>query len=158
MPCDKLKTLHKLTRILRKFRAKGKNIVFTNGCFDILHAGHIAYLQRARSLGKILIVGLNSDESVRRLKGEKRPLVSQKHRARVLSALACVDYIVIFSGPTPVDLIKAIRPDILVKGGDWKVRDIVGARFVRSYGGTVKALPYIKGFSTSDFIKRIKLS
>ena len=143
---------------LKKLRARHKRIVFTNGCFDILHAGHVNYLARARSLGDALVVGLNSDGSVRRLKGKARPIVTQKNRARVLAALACVDFIVVFNNPTPFDLIKAIKPDVLVKGGDWKIKDIVGGRFVRSCGGRVKSLPYIKGFSTKALIRKITVS
>ena len=157
MPCDKIKTLPELIRILKRFKARNKKIVFTNGCFDILHPGHVNYLARARSSGDMLVVGLNSDSSVKKLKGRNRPIVTQKNRARVLSALASVDFVVIFSSPTPFNLIKAVRPDVLVKGGDWKAKDIVGADFVRSYGGIVKSLPYIKEFSTKDLIKKIKL-
>lgn len=141
---------------LRKLRARHKRIVFTNGCFDILHVGHVNYLARARSLGDALVVGLNSDSSARRLKGKARPIVTQKNRAKVLAALACVDFIVVFNNPAPFDLIKAIKPDVLVKGGDWKIKDIVGGRFVRSCGGRVKSLPYIKGFSTKALIRKIR--
>lgn len=156
IPYNKLKTLPELKRALRKIKSKKWIVVFTNGCFDILHAGHISYLQKAKSLGDILVVGLNSDASVRKLKGKRRPFVSQKNRMTVLSALTCVDLIVIFNALTPLDLIKAVRPDVLIKGGDWKTKDIVGARFVQSYGGTVKCLPYIKGLSTSGLIRKIK--
>lgn len=141
---------------LRKLRARHKRIVFTNGCFDILHVGHVNYLTRARSLGDVLVVGLNSDSSVRRLKGKARPIVTQKNRAKVLAALACVDFIVMFNNPTPFNLIKAIKPDVLVKGGDWKAKDIVGGRFVKSCSGRVKSLPYVKGFSTKALIRKIK--
>ena len=141
---------------LRKLRARHKRIVFTNGCFDILHVGHVNYLARARSLGDTLVVGLNSDSSARRLKGKARPIVTQKNRAKVLAALACVDFIVVFNNPAPFNLIKAIKPDVLVKGGDWKIKDIVGGRFVRSCGGRVKSLPYIKGFSTKALIRKIR--
>jgi rfaE bifunctional protein nucleotidyltransferase chain/domain len=151
-----LKTLPELRRILKDPVFKNKKIVFTNGCFDILHAGHISYLEKARSLGDVLVVGLNSDISVKRLKGKDRPIVSQKNRAKVLSALSCVDFIAIFDSVTPLKLIRSIKPDVLVKGGDWKVKDIVGAEFVQSYGGAVKSLPYIKGFSTRDLIRKIK--
>lgn len=156
MLCNKLKTLPELKRALRKIKAKKGIVVFTNGCFDILHAGHISYLQKAKSLGDILVVGLNSDASVRRLKGKRRPLASQRNRMTVLSALTCVDLIIIFNALTPLELIKAVRPDVLIKGGDWKTSDIVGARFVQSYGGTVKSLPYIKGLSTSGLIRKIR--
>jgi len=156
MHCNKLKTLPELKKALTKIKAKNATVVFTNGCFDLVHAGHINYLQKAKSLGDILVVGLNSDGSARKLKGKKRPLVAQKNRAMVLSALACVDFIVIFNSLTPLDLIKAIKPGVLVKGGDWKTKDIVGSGFVLSYGGSVKSLPYIKGFSTSKLIRKIK--
>jgi len=158
MHYNKIKTLPELLKALKKLRARHKRIVFTNGCFDILHAGHVNYLAGARFLGDALVVGLNSDDSVRRLKGKGRPIVTQKNRAKVLAALACVDFIVVFNNPTPFDLIKAIKPDVLVKGGDWKIKDIVGGRFVRSCGGRVKSLPYIKGFSTKALIRKIKTS
>jgi len=157
MHCRKIKNLPGLKKALKKYKAK-KKIVFTNGCFDLLHVGHVLYLEKARSLGDALIIGLNSDSSVKKLKGKSRPLIEQKNRARVLSALSCVDFIVIFSAPTPLSLIKKIKPNVLVKGGDWKIKDIVGADFLRSYGGTVKSLPYLKGFSTKGLIKKIKSS
>jgi len=155
MRCDKVKTLSGLIRVLKKYKAKKKKVVFTNGCFDILHRGHVDYLARAKALGDILVVGLNSDTSVRKLKGRGRPIVKEKDRAMVLSALGCIDFVVIFNSPTPFGLIKGLRPDVLVKGGDWKAKDIVGGKLVRSYGGKVKSLSYIKGFSTKDLIKRI---
>jgi len=154
----KIISLSGLKKALRKYRAGHKKVIFTNGCFDILHAGHVSYLEKAKSLGDILIIGLNSDLSVKKLKGSSRPVVTQKNRARVLSALSCVDYVTIFNAPTPFRLIKDIRPDILVKGGDWKVGNIVGSDFVRSYGGSVKSLSYIKGFSTRSLISKIKSS
>lgn len=157
MHCRKIKNLPGLKKALKKYKAK-KRVVFTNGCFDLLHVGHVLYLEKARSLGDVLIIGLNSDSSVKKLKGKSRPLVGQKNRARVLSAISCVDFIVIFSAPTPLNLIKKIKPDVLVKGGDWKIKDIVGEDFLRSYGGTVKSLPYVKGFSTKCLIKKIKSS
>ena len=155
---NKVKTLPKLTKILKEIRLKNKKrkIIFTNGCFDILHAGHVTYLEQAKSMGDILIVGLNSDRSVRRLKGQSRPIVTEKHRAGVISGLGCVDFVVIFSPMTPFALIKAIKPDVLVKGGDWNAKDIVGADIVHSYGGIVKSLPYIKGVSTRGLIEKIK--
>lgn len=155
---NKIKTLPGLKRVLKNTEAKNKSVVFTNGCFDILHVGHINYLNRAKALGDILIIGLNSDKSIKKLKGESRPIVTQRNRALVLSALSAVDFIVIFNNLTPLSLIKAIKPDILVKGGDWKVKDIVGAKFVQSYEGVVKSLPYIRGFSTKSIIKKIKSS
>ena len=145
-----------LLSLLKKKKKSGKKIVFTNGCFDILHAGHVRYLRRAKRLGDILIVGLNSDASVRKLKGQNRPVVSQKERAEVLSALRCVDHVIIFNEATPLKLIQAVRPDMLVKGGDWKKENIVGASFVESYGGKVKSLPFVKGYSTSLLLSKIK--
>ncbi len=133
-----------------------KKVVFTNGCFDILHKGHVAYLQKARKLGDSLVVGMNSDTSVKRLKGPDRPVNSEKDRAYVLSALGCVDKVVIFSENTPEKLIRALRPDVLVKGGDWKKKDVVGAPFVESYGGKVRILPFVKGFSTTGLLKKIQ--
>jgi len=156
MPYSKIKTLPELQGILKKTRAGKRRLVFTNGCFDLLHAGHVDYLARARALGDILVVGLNSDRSVRRLKGARRPLVGQKNRAKVLSALEAVDFVVIFGNISPLRLIKALRPDILVKGADWKIKDIVGGEFVKSYGGRVSRLPYIKGLSTRGLIRKIK--
>ncbi len=158
MHFSKIKTLPELLRILKGLRARNKVVVFTNGCFDIIHAGHIDYLAKARSLGDVLIVGLNSDTSVKKLKGSSRPIVSQGDRAKVVSALENVDLVVIFNSPTPFSLIRKIKPDILVKGGDWKVKDIVGASLVKSYGGVAKSLPYIKGISTRNLIKKIKSS
>ncbi len=158
MLSNKLKTLPQLLKALKRLKRKNKRIVFTNGCFDILHMGHIAYLTKAKSLGDVLVIGLNSDSSVRRLKGKNRPVVKEKNRAMVLSALEVIDFIVIFSNLTPFNLIKAIKPDVLVKGGDWKVKDIVGSGIVKSYGGKVKSLAYMKGFSTKGLIKRIKSS
>ncbi len=141
---------------LNSNRKSGKKIVFTNGCFDILHKGHTSYLQSAKKAGDILVVGLNSDASVRRLKGSERPLNKQNDRAEVLSALECVDYVTLFSEDTPLDLIHLVRPDVLVKGGDWKKKDVVGASFVESLGGKVRIIPYIKGFSTTGILEKIK--
>ncbi len=132
-----------------------KKIVFTNGCFDIIHAGHVRYLKKARALGDILIVGLNSDSSVRSIKGAKRPLVPQKERAEVLGALEAVDYVVIFKEDTPIKLIEAIKPDILVKGADWTEKEIVGADVVRKYGGRLARIRRVPGRSTTNIIKRI---
>jgi rfaE bifunctional protein nucleotidyltransferase chain/domain len=154
----KINTLSELKKKLKLLKNEKKRIVFTNGCFDILHAGHADYLRRAGYLGDVLIVGLNSDSSVRKLKGENRPLIAQKNRAKMLSALAAVDFVVIFNTLTPLPLIKEIEPDVLVKGGDWKIKDIVGSDFVRAKGGAVKSLKYIKGLSTSGLIAKIKLS
>lgn len=135
---------------------RSKKVVFTNGCFDILHKGHVAYLQKAKKLGDVLVVGMNSNASVRRLKGSDRPVNSEKDRAFVLSALGCVDKVVIFSEDTPERLIRALRPDVLVKGGDWKKEDVIGAPFVESYGGKVRILPFVKGFSTTGLLEKIQ--
>ncbi|MCD4795724.1 MAG: D-glycero-beta-D-manno-heptose 1-phosphate adenylyltransferase [Candidatus Cloacimonetes bacterium] len=152
----KLKTWDEISIIVNKQKQKGKKIVFTNGCFDILHAGHIKYLQEAKELGDILIIGLNSDDSIKRLKGKERPINSQTDRAVVLGGLSSVDYVVIFQEDTPLNLIKHIKPDILVKGGDWKVEEIVGSDIVLSYNGQVKSLSFIEQISTSLIIKKIK--
>ncbi len=152
---NKLKTLAQLKIIIKQLKAKGKKIVFTNGCFDILHRGHVEYLKKAKAKGNVLIVGLNSDSSVRRLKGAKRPVNNQLDRAVVLSALESVDYVVLFSQDTPIELITAIKPDILVKGGDWKPEDIVGSDVVRSYKGRVLTIPFVNGYSTTKLIKCI---
>ncbi|OGW83416.1 MAG: glycerol-3-phosphate cytidylyltransferase [Omnitrophica bacterium RIFCSPLOWO2_01_FULL_45_10] len=152
----KIKSLNKLLIILKTLKSKGKKIVFTNGCFDILHAGHVEYLIKSKLMGDILIVGLNSDSSVRFIKGPGRPINNMADRAKVLAALACVNYVTIFNEATPNVLIKKIRPDILAKGGDWDIKDIVGGMFVASYGGRVRRVPYIKGYSTSALIKRLK--
>ena len=130
--------------------------VFTNGCFDILHRGHIELLKQARKCGDQLIVGINSDSSVRRLKGQCRPVISQTDRAFILSELKCVDAVFIFEEDTPMDLIEKIRPDVLVKGGDWEEGEIVGEDFVKSYGGEVCRISYLKGYSTTNIIKRIE--
>lgn len=140
---------------LEKMRV-GKRIVFTNGCFDLLHAGHISYLKEARALGDLLVVGLNSDSSVRKLKGPSRPLQNQDDRAMILGALRMVDFVYIFDEETPVELIRAVKPDVLVKGGDWPAEKIVGGDFVRSYGGEVKTLQFVEGRSTSSLVEKMK--
>ena len=136
-------------------RISKKKIIFTNGCFDILHVGHVRYLKKARSLGDWLIVGVNSDSSVRKLKGPGRPVNSEKERMEVLAALKAVDEVRLFSEPTPENLIRKIRPDILVKGGDWKIKDIVGAKEVLDWGGKVKRISFIKGRSSTRVINRL---
>ena len=152
---SKVKSQKKLIEALSVLRNRGKKIVFTNGCFDILHAGHVDYLSKARRLGDILIVGLNSDSSVKKIKGKSRPVNKESDRAKVLSSLYFVDYITLFNETTPENLIKKVKPDILVKGGDWKVEDIVGGSFVRSCGGKIKSIPFLKGYSTTSVIERI---
>ena len=134
---------------------KNKKVVFTNGCFDLLHVGHVRYLQEARALGDLLIVGLNSDSSVSKLKGPDRPVQNQDDRKEILSALSCVDYVVIFDEETPIKLIENVKPDILVKGGDWAVDKIVGSQFVLGNGGQVKSLPFHQGRSTSSIIQKV---
>ena len=146
-----------LVRMVNVWRLKSDRIVFTNGCFDILHRGHVEYLEEAAALGDRLVVGLNSDASVRRLgKGLDRPINDQDSRATVLGALRCVDAVVLFDEDTPLDLITAIRPDVLVKGGDWKVTEMVGGQFVQSYGGEVRSLKLVDGFSTTGLVERIR--
>ena len=152
----KLKTWAELTIIIKELKAVGKKIIFTNGCFDIIHAGHVEYLQEAAELGDVLIIGLNSDESVKRLKGRNRPINSQIDRAKVLSGLATVSYIVIFEEDTPYMLIDHIKPDVLVKGGDWQPDEIVGADIVQANGGSVRSLSYKEGNSTSSIIEKMK--
>ncbi len=138
-----------------EFRALGRTIVFTNGCFDILHIGHTSYLEAAKKLGDILIVGVNSDDSVRRLKGASRPINTQHDRATLLSSLRAVDYTCIFTEDTPLKLITDIQPDVLVKGGDYTPETIVGADIVRERGGHIVVLPFIEGKSTTRIIERI---
>jgi rfaE bifunctional protein nucleotidyltransferase chain/domain len=133
-----------------------QKIVFTNGCFDVLHFGHVHYLLQAKELGDILVVGLNSDDSVRRLKGPSRPINGEKERAFVLAALTCVDYVVVFEEDTPKELIETVRPDVLVKGGDYALDQIVGADFVTQNGGSVTTLPFVEGFSSTRIIEQLK--
>jgi len=152
---SKLKDREALAKILAGFRARRKKIVFTNGCFDILHPGHVVYLSKAKKLGDILVVGLNSDASVRKIKGRGRPINNEKARSIVLSALSCVDYISIFSESTPECLIGKLKPDVLVKGGDWKGKQIAGSCIVRARGGRVVTVPFVKGFSTTSLIKKM---
>lgn len=133
----------------------GKKVVFTNGCFDILHKGHVDYLQKARALGDFLCLGLNSDVSVKAIKGEKRPIVPQNERAFVLAGLACVDFVVLFDEPDPYNLIKLVKPDILVKGADWSKDKIIGADLVESYGGRVELMPLVEGKSSTNIIETV---
>ena len=131
-------------------------IVFTNGCFDILHAGHVRYLSQAKDLGDVLIVGLNTDDSVKRLKGADRPINKWLDRATVLSALSAVDFVIGFDEETPIELIKKIRPSVITKGGDYKIEEMIGKGYVESYGGKVIILPYLAGHATMDLIRKIK--
>lgn len=140
-------------------QAGGSKMVFTNGCFDLLHAGHVDLLNRARALGDLLILGLNSDASVRSLdKSPERPLVPQKQRAQVVAGLASVDWVVIFDEPTPAELIETIDPDVLVKGGDWPLKQIVGADYVLARGGRVESLPLVAGLSSTGLLERLRNS
>ncbi|BFU92197.1 MAG: Glycerol-3-phosphate cytidylyltransferase [Nitrospira sp.] len=146
-----------LLSILSSERAKGKRIVFTNGCFDLMHVGHTRYLQAARALGDVLVVGVNSDASVRTLdKASDRPIVPEAQRAEVLAALGCVDYVVIFDESDPLQLITAVQPDVLVKGGDWMIDRIVGREIVEARGGVVKTVPLVPGMSTTGLLQRIR--
>lgn len=151
----KLSTLKRKIAQLKRTRRK---IAFTNGCFDILHAGHVSYLEQAKKSGRILIVGLNSDRSVKKIKGLNRPVVGEKQRAVILAALACVDYVVLFHEETPLKLIEAVKPDILIKGADWKKKGIIGSENVRAHGGKIEYIKFISGFSSSNIIERIAKS
>ncbi len=152
---NKLLSLHDALEKVHKWQTAGKKIVFSNGCFDILHAGHVEYLTAARKLGDVLLIGLNSDKSVQRLKGPNRPVCSELDRASVLSALEVVSGVVLFNEDTPEKLISILLPDILVKGSDWAVEQIAGARAVLEHGGTVLTLPLLEGRSTSGIIEKI---
>ena len=152
---SKIKNRDVLAALIATERARGKRVVFTNGCFDLLHAGHVKYLQKARNLGDLLILGLNSDASVRRLKGPKRPLIGEEERAHILAALDCIDYVVIFDEDTPLELIAALKPHILAKGGDYTVDGVVGRELVETYGGKVELVSFVDGKSTTNIIERI---
>jgi rfaE bifunctional protein nucleotidyltransferase chain/domain len=152
---SKIKTLKELKKILLNLKSKDKKIVFTNGCFDLLHYGHLRYLEEAKAKGDILVVAINSDASVRKIKGNKRPLTNEKDRARIIAGLGCVDYVAIFSQDTPLEIIKLLKPDILVKGSDWKTNNIVGRELVLKHGGKVLALSFLRGYSTTNLIKKI---
>jgi D-beta-D-heptose 7-phosphate kinase/D-beta-D-heptose 1-phosphate adenosyltransferase len=152
---QKIKTREEVRNIIKDLKAKGKRIVFTNGCFDLLHLGHIRYLEKAKILGDILVVGVNSDHSVQNLKGPKRPILPEEERAEILSGLGCVDYITIFDEEDPLELISTLQPDILVKGGDWTKETTVGREVVERSGGEVVILPFVEGASTSNLIDTI---
>ena len=149
---SKVRTRDELSMALQQHRRRNERIVFTNGCFDLLHGGHVHYLQRSRALGDCLVVGLNDDASVRRLKGDQRPLRPQDERARMLAALSCVDYVVLFGEATPLALIKALEPDVLAKGGDYTLETVVGREEVEAAGGSVHLIPYLEGLSTTEFL------
>ncbi len=151
----KIRELPDAKKKVEKLRSKNKKIVFTNGCFDILHIGHARYLYAAREMGDFLIVAMNSDRSVKAIKGHDRPIMNQSERSEMLASLECVDMVVIFDEDNPMEVIRYLMPDILVKGGDWKEEDIIGADVVRAAGGQIRSIPYINGYSTSGIIKRI---
>jgi len=151
-------TLNELLDIRSRLRERGKRVVFTNGCFDILHRGHVDYLRKARDLGDVLIVGLNTDTSVQRLKGPGRPIVDETDRAHVLAALEAVDYVCLFDEETPRQLIERLVPDILVKGADWAISDVVGKDVVEAAGGTVRTIEFLPNRSTSRIIEKIRTS
>jgi D-beta-D-heptose 7-phosphate kinase/D-beta-D-heptose 1-phosphate adenosyltransferase len=152
---QKVKARRELLRIINDLKAEGKRIVFTNGCFDLLHIGHVRYLEKAKALGDVLVIGVNSDASVRKLKGLKRPILPEAERAEILSGLGCVDYITLFDEMDPLKLITSLRPNVLVKGGDWTKEQTVGKEVVERSGGKVVIIPFVKGASTSTLVETI---
>jgi D-glycero-beta-D-manno-heptose 1-phosphate adenylyltransferase len=155
---DKIFELQALQLLIQEWRSMGDTIVFTNGCFDLLHLGHIDYLEKAKALGDRLIIAINSDESVRNLKGDARPIQNITSRSRILAAMTCVDAVIVFHTTTPLGLIESIKPDVLVKGGDWRPEQIVGASFVLAHQGTVTTIPFLTGYSTTLIEQKIKMS
>lgn len=153
---DKILSLEQLQPKLEEWKAKGDKIVFTNGCFDLLHLGHVDYLEKARQLGDKLVLGLNTDASISRIKGPNRPLQDEMSRARVMASLLFIDAVVLFDNDTPLELIKAVQPDILVKGNDYSIENIVGQDIVMAKGGDVKTVPLVKGYSTTNIVKKIE--
>ncbi len=151
----KIKKSDILAKIVLKLKKQGKKIVFTNGCFDLLHFGHVKYLEEARGKGDILIVALNSTASIKRIKGKTRPIISEKDRCGIVAALESVDFVTVFNDSTPLKLIKKLRPDVLIKGSDWKTGSIVGAEVLKTYKGKVLRANFLKGYSTSKIIKKI---
>ena len=152
MNFSKIKSQNQISKIVKKLKKSGESVIFTNGCFDILHIGHIRLLEKAKSFGDILIVGLNSDASVRIIKGKNRPVIPENERAELLAAVLPVDFVVIFSQPTPYELIKKIMPDVLVKGSDWKTGEIVGDKFAKK----VRRIPLVRGCSATKIIEKLK--
>ena len=144
-----------LAGMLKKLREAGKSDVFTNGCFDLLHVGHVRYLTAARNEGDLLVIGLNSDWSVTQIKGNRRPIISQSQRAEVLASLSMVDYVTLFDEPDPLELVRLLKPTIIVKGADWKAGEIIGADYVKSRGGRVIRVPLVEEVSTTEIIERI---
>jgi len=153
---NKIQNRFSAKQIIQKWKDKGSEVVFTNGCFDIVHVGHVDYLEKARNLGDYLVLGLNSDDSVSRLKGKERPIVPENARARLLAALSFVDLVVFFEEDTPKELIAQLLPDILVKGKDYEINQIVGAKEVIENGGKVETIDLVEGFSTTNIIEKIK--
>ena len=156
MGIDKIKTQNELFEVLLQEKKNGKTIGFTNGCFDIIHSGHISYLAKAKEECDVLVLGVNSDDSVKRLKGDTRPINSEEARLLVLSSIEYIDYLTVFTEDTPGKLIEICMPDILFKGGDWQEEDVVGGGFVKKNGGKVSIIPYVDGFSTTEIICKIK--
>ncbi len=156
LTASKISSLEETKKQVQIWQTTNQKIVFTNGCFDIVHLGHIDYLEKAKNLGNKLVLGLNTDASVQRLKGETRPVVNEYARARMMAAFAFVDLVVLFDEPTPKELIEAIKPNILVKGNDYNIENIVGADFVLANGGTVKTIDLVDGYSTTKIIEKIK--
>ena len=156
MSSQKIVNLISLKHLVARWKVKSNRIVFTNGCFDILHVGHIHTLKEALKLGDKLIVGVNSDQSVKRLKGEERPLINEHDRAELIASMAVVDAVVIFDEDTPLSLIKTTIPDVLVKGGDWRVEEIVGGELVQQAGGDVVSIPFVSNQSSTQIIQKIK--
>ena len=152
---DKIKDLQELKKSIVLLKKKGKTVVFTNGCYDLIHIGHLRCFEEGKKFGDMLIVALNSDRSVRSIKGPPRPIIPEGERAEIVSSLECVDYVTIFDQDDPLDIIASIKPDVLVKGGDWNLDTIVGRELVESYGGKVFALPLVKGVSTTQIIETI---
>ncbi len=153
---DKIKDLPAAARQVAEWKQQGKRVVFTNGCFDLLHLGHVDYLEKARNLGDVLVVGLNTDDSVSRFKGPQRPIQDQVSRSRVMAALQSVDLVVFFNEDTPINLISALVPQVLVKGSDYLAENIVGADVVKNAGGEVKTIEFVPGYSTSRIVEKIK--
>jgi D-beta-D-heptose 7-phosphate kinase/D-beta-D-heptose 1-phosphate adenosyltransferase len=153
---DKLKTLDELIKIAAQARRNGKSVVFTNGCFDLLHRGHVHVLRQAKAAGDLLVVAINSDQSVKAIKGPTRPVAAEMDRLELIAAMEMVDYVILFDEPDPSKLITAIKPNVLAKGGDWGADGVVGADIVEREGGRVVLVPYLKGYSTSEIIERIR--
>jgi rfaE bifunctional protein nucleotidyltransferase chain/domain len=152
----KVKTVEELSGIVARARSSGQKVVFTNGCFDLLHRGHIQTLRGARALGDLLIVALNTDRSVKMLKGPRRPVLPEEDRIELIAAMEMVDYVTLFDEPDPQRLIEALRPDVLAKGGDWSADQVIGGEIVAKSGGEVALIPYIQGISTTAIIERIR--